>query len=88
MRRLSGSLGLVLLVCLSTAWAQEITGRLEGRIFDSEGKALAGVAVVVSGPALQSERQAITDEYGYFRMPAMPVGSYRVTAQHNVIDRM
>ena len=73
----------VLLVCfVSVPWAQEVTGGLEGRVLDSEGDPIAGVGVTVQGTSLQGTRQAITDSAGYFRVAALPVGSYNVTLRH------
>jgi hypothetical protein len=83
MNRIGLLLPFFLLVCaVSFAWGQEVTGSLEGRVLDSEGNPLAGVGVTVEGTALQGTRQAVTDARGYFRVVALPVGSYDVTLRH------
>jgi hypothetical protein len=73
---------LLVLVCVSTARAQEVTGSLEGRVFDPEGKPVTDVDVTVQGTSLQGTRQSITDTAGYFHVAALPVGTYDVTLRH------
>jgi hypothetical protein len=66
-------LGIVLLA--SPAFAQT-TGLIEGTVFDNEGKALPGVTLELTSPAMQGTRVAISDNYGKFRFPAIPPGEY------------
>jgi Carboxypeptidase regulatory-like domain/TonB-dependent Receptor Plug Domain len=71
-------------LCLSLsvpmARAQEQTGALQGRASDSSGGVLPGVTVTISGPAiLGGSRTTVTSENGTYRLPNLPVGTYRVS---------
>jgi hypothetical protein len=72
---------LILAACLLPAavTAQETTGNIEGRVVDQRGAPLEQAHLLVSGPALQGKRVAWTDDQGYFRVPALPVGLYAVS---------
>ena len=59
--------------------AQETTGNIEGRVLDERRSPLAQAHLLVAGPALQGKRVAWTDDQGYFRVPALPVGLYIAT---------
>jgi len=58
--------------------AQEVTGRLEGRVLTPAGTPLSLVAITVTSPSLQGQRTATTGQRGRFFIPALPVGIYRV----------
>jgi outer membrane receptor protein involved in Fe transport len=58
----------------------QTTGTIEGTITDQSGGSLPGVSVAIHSPALQGSRVATTGADGRFRFPALPPGSYRVTA--------
>lgn len=47
---------LVVLLTVSTAFAQQQTGEIFGRVVDNSGAVLPGVTVSVSGPALIQPR--------------------------------
>ena len=74
-------LAVVATLCLGTsAWAQEQTGVLQGRVVDSSGGALPGVTVTVSGPTiLGGSRSTTTTDQGVYRVPAIPIGLYSVS---------
>jgi hypothetical protein len=55
------------------------TGRLGGRVTDSNDEALPGTTVVATSSALVGEQTAITDEKGYFAFEKLPPGHYTVT---------
>ena len=67
---------------LQFAVAQQITGNLEGRAVDDSGQPLNGANVVVRGPALQGTRGEATNDEGYFRLPALPVGAHTVEIRY------
>jgi type 1 fimbria pilin len=74
------ALVLILLLFGQTAWAQT-TGSIRGRTLDVDGQALPGVTIVVTGEILGSaQRGTVTSASGGFSFPAMPVGTYDVTA--------
>lgn len=73
---------LALLLVARTSFAQESTGSLEGRVMDSLRIPVPGANITVSGPALQGVRGTVTDEKGYFRLVALPVGLYSLRISH------
>jgi hypothetical protein len=62
--------------------AQETTGRLEGRVLDARGQPITDVNVTVTSPALQGGRGCPSNAQGWFVLPALPVGEYRVRLAH------
>ena len=69
-------LGLVSLPAL----AQKITGDIEGNVSDSSGAVLPGVAIAVENAAIGLTRSSTTNASGGFRIPELPIGSYKITA--------
>ena len=70
-----------LLVVHGICWSQTTTGSLRGEVSDDEGKAIPGVTITVSSPALiGGTRSTTTNEIGVFRFPSLPVGVYSVDA--------
>jgi hypothetical protein len=61
--------------------AQEIGGRIQGRIVGPDSTALTDVEVTVSGPSLLGTRTSSTDQNGRFQIPTLPVGTYRLVAR-------
>ena len=55
------------------------SGRLAGRITDPAGAPLAGITLVISGPALPEPRRVVTDDEGRFAAAGLPAGSFSVT---------
>ena len=55
------------------------TGLLTGVLLDGDGEPVPGVAVDARGP--QIERQAVTDNAGRFRFPALGIGLYSLRAE-------
>lgn len=69
--------GILLLFALRLP-AQEVVGRMEGRVLDPEGRPLAGVQVVATGPSWQGFCEVRTAERGYFRFFSLPSGLFNV----------
>lgn len=68
-----------LIFCLAvTGLSQETTGSIEGTVQDSTGALIPGATVVIEGNAFK--RTVTTNEEGYYRVPAVPAGQYRLTA--------
>jgi hypothetical protein len=63
----------------SSAWAQQQTGEIFGRLTDNSGAVLPGATVTVAGPALIQPRVVTTSESGTYRVPELPIGTYSVT---------
>ncbi len=79
MRRSIGRLACVVVcLCLGAVALAQTTGGLAGKVTEKSGAALPGVTVEASGPALQGNRAAVTDERGMYRIPLLPPGTYAV----------
>lgn len=74
---------LVLTLCFSImAFGQGRTGTIEGTVFDANGAVIpnATVTVVNTGNTAGFSRSITANNSGYFTFPAIPAGTYRVTA--------
>ncbi len=80
MRLVALSVALVLATAASLP-AQEVTGRIEGRVLGPDSTGLAEAQVTVSSPSLLGIRSAISDRGGRFRVLALPVGTYQVAVR-------
>jgi hypothetical protein len=63
------------------AFAQKTTGDITGTVMDSTGAVLPGVTVTATCPDTNQSRNAISDAQGGYRIPELPVCTYRVTAE-------
>jgi hypothetical protein len=70
----------MVLACWRPAAAQEQGGSIEGTVRDSGGGVLVGVTVEARSPALVGVQSTVTDAKGSYRFPALPPGSYTITA--------
>lgn len=57
--------------------AQTTTSTIEGTVTDSNGAVVSGATVKASGASL--ERSVTTDKDGFYRLVALPAGSYTIT---------
>ena len=62
------------------AAAQEQTGSIVGVIKDASGAVLPGATVEARSPSSIGVRSTTTDEQGAYRFPALPAGTYEVSA--------
>ncbi len=60
------------------AAAQTTTSTIEGFVNDTKKAVVAGAQVIVKNPALGIERTVNTDEEGFFRITALPAGTYSI----------
>ena len=79
-RHLFGAAVFVLLACAS-AFAQQTTGGITGRIVDQQGAAVPGATVTAKQLATGFTRTEISDAEGLYRIGALPVGVYEVNAE-------
>ena len=84
--KLTGHCALVIVFFLAvfilhpaSAAAQTTTSTIEGTVKDVHGAVIPGAEVKASGQALASERTAITDAEGVYRLTALPAGTYTLT---------
>jgi hypothetical protein len=79
MKRTLLSLLLALVLATPTLVAQGVqTGTLTGAVTTVDGIAIAEAAVVVTSPALQGERTAVSDVNGLYLLPSLPPGTYTI----------
>ena len=59
--------------------AQTTTSTIEGTVTDANGAVVAGATVKASGTTNAIERSVTTDSEGFYRLTALPAGTYTVT---------
>ncbi|MEN3337119.1 MAG: hypothetical protein V7647_795 [Acidobacteriota bacterium] len=64
----------------TAAVAQQTTGIVSGRIVDAQGSAIPGVTVTGRNLQTRFARTDVSDAEGLYRLSALPVGTYEVTA--------
>ena len=64
------------------SFAQEATARIAGTVTDPSGAVIPGVEVTVTSTATQLSRKATTNSDGYYQVLGLPIGNYKVTAEH------
>jgi hypothetical protein len=79
-RQLFGAALAVLLGCAS-ALAQQTSGNITGRILDPQGAAVPGATVTAKSAQTGFTRTETSDAEGIYRLSALPVGLYDVTAE-------
>jgi outer membrane receptor protein involved in Fe transport len=68
------------LFCAPAAFAQTVTGTLQGTVSDSRGAVVAGAEVVVRNQDTGQERNLKTGSEGVYIASFLPLGRYTVTA--------
>src|SRR5688500_20080127 len=63
--------------------AQTTTSTIEGTIGDARKAVVAGAQVGVKNSARGIERTANTDENGFYRVTALPAGTYRLAVSRS-----
>src|SRR5438093_11307901 len=81
MRRHVFGAALAVLLGGISAHAQQTTGNITGRILDPQGAAVPGVTVTARSAATGFTRTEVSDAEGIYRLNALPVGIYDVTAE-------
>ncbi|NJM53859.1 MAG: carboxypeptidase regulatory-like domain-containing protein [Blastocatellia bacterium] len=74
----------VLVVGLTTigfSQSQALNGQIEGFITDQNAAAVPNALVTARNIQTGTERKVNTDENGVYRMPLLPLGTYRVTVE-------
>ena len=69
------------LVTATAAFAQQTTGNISGRIVDDQGAAVPGVTVTARNTQTGFTRSDVSDAEGIYRLNALPVGTYDLTAE-------
>src|SRR5215471_947502 len=79
-RYLFGAAIVLLLTCVSV-FAQQTTGTVTGRVVDQQGSAVPGATVTAKSTTTGFTRSEVSDAEGVYRLSALPVGIYDVTAE-------
>jgi outer membrane receptor protein involved in Fe transport len=79
-RQFFGAALFVLFSCV-TALAQQTTGTVTGRVIDQQGSAVPGATVTAKSATTGFTRSEVSDSEGVYRLSALPVGIYDVTAE-------
>ncbi|MGA2376567.1 MAG: carboxypeptidase regulatory-like domain-containing protein [Candidatus Sulfotelmatobacter sp.] len=81
----SSTTGLLLLAAIvipAMSSAQDATGRIFGTVYDQQAAVIAATQITVTNTATQVVRTAVTDDEGHFQVLALPIGNYKVKAEH------
>src|SRR2546428_1344499 len=81
MRRQVIGAAIAMLLGCAHAFAQQTTGSVTGRILDQQGAAVPGVTVTAKNSQTGFVRTETSDAEGLYRLNALPVGVYDVTAE-------
>src|SRR5215470_14388356 len=81
-RWLGAAVALIVLTAavVSVPALAQTTGSIEGTLTDSSGSPLPGASVEIKSPSLLGTRTAVTNADGRYRFPAIPPGTYSLTA--------
>jgi len=70
------------LVLVQPASAQTTTASIEGTVKDPQDRVVAGAQIIVKSEARGIERTTTSDENGFYRVTALPAGTYSLAASH------
>src|SRR5439155_778749 len=63
------------------AWSQTTTAQITGRITDKTGGVIQGADITVVNVDTGVKKATISNEEGYYTVPLLPPGGYRITVQ-------
>ncbi len=72
---------LLLLVCASSVFAQETTGRITGQVTDSSGAAVPGAEITLTNMQTRDERKVKSDDNGNYTLSLIPPGIYDLSVR-------
>ena len=79
--RLASCLLLCVLLSTGSVWAQSATASIIGRVTDPQGAAVPQTKIAVTNVATHVVSSTETDSEGNYRVLALPIGTYTVTAE-------
>lgn len=82
LRALALAIG-VLVSMSAEIWGQTSTAAISGTVTDSTGAVIAGAQVAVINLSTGVSRTAITNSAGYYSVPFLPLGTYKLEARHS-----
>ena len=74
-------LALMFSICSNVAYAQSDTSQISGYATDATGGVVPGATVTATNEVTGLERQAETNEKGYYVAANLPPGNYTITAE-------
>src|SRR5437016_10525818 len=82
MKGLVIGLSTVLIVCVLTSavWWGQATAQISGTVRDASGAVLPGVEITATQTETGIARTTITNETGFYVLPSLPLGPYRLEA--------
>ena len=81
MRRIIVTMLAIVIGLAVPAWAQQTSGNITGRLMDAQGSAVPGVTVTARNTQTGLVRTDTSDVEGMYRLTALPVGVYDITAE-------
>ena len=80
MNKLIAMVALLTLAAIPAS-AQQTTGNITGRLTDAQSAAVPGVSVTARNTQTGFTRSDVSDAEGVYRLNALPVGTYDLTAE-------
>ena len=68
--------------------AQDATGKIAGVVTDASGAVVTTAKVVVTNVETNLSKETKTDAAGFYQVPLLPIGRYKVTATANGFDKV
>ncbi len=72
----------------SPAFAQDATGRVIGTVYDQQGGVVPDAKVTVTNAGTQILHSTVTDKDGHFEVLDLPIGTYRVSVEHDGFNKV
>src|SRR3974377_277142 len=72
---------LLVVLPLSSAWAQTVTGSITGQVTDPSGALVSGATVIAENVATSVQTTATTNSAGLYTIRFPPIGTYKITVQ-------
>lgn len=74
---------LAMIGLFSVVKSQTTTSNIEGTVTDPNGAVVTGATVKATGANLAAERTVVTDSSGFYRLVALPAGTYKVSVSQS-----
>ena len=71
---------------VSSSFAQQTLGTLNGTVTDPSGASVPGATVTVTNPGINLTRTATTQDNGFYQIFNLPIGTYKVSVTRDGFD--
>src|SRR5690349_1211163 len=75
------SAAILMIVAAAIAFAQQPLGNLSGVVSDPSGAVVSGATVTATSLATGATRTATTNDQGFFLIPTLQAGNYKLTIE-------